>query len=603
MRLSRVVLVGYRSIDYLDFEIGPFTVLFGKNNTGKTNVLEAIYEILASGEEPGPWGQSSSVRGLRGVDDVTGIPRGAAYVQLDRGSQFDNEVASLGNVGREIVPVGFQVHSLPSGEVALVRDYEESLVAFVDPGPYFLRDLTSLAEGESFEQFKSTCAKGPRPQRLFLDWDFDNINERVGAALLKPLMQGGRTAKGRNPRRGWSERIDDTEVEAWRVRPEIHERVASFAELATSLLPDFIRGSIRARFCVPNQWGQAPWVSVEFEDEDTGLRTDSVNDIGRGAARWIAVVTQLAQHLVVGGGLDAEHVLFLDEPEAHLHPSAVASAVRWCQRMVGIGLNVVVASHHEEFLRAAGDEFDPPTLVRIARELDTGRTIARTLPSASATRLLELADDVGMRPAAALSIHRAILFVEGPLDEAVLDEYGGIELDAAGVKVIPIHGTRNLEGLIAVELVAGLGIKTGILTDATDPATMAARSGRKRSSEERKVLRVIQIAEEKGVPTPTSFGVPEADLLFALPADAIREHLNGPFPGWKELVAECREHLGKGPSDSVDWKSFANERYGLQISTPVGVRELVRRLDLAKVPLPSIRAVLDDIVAWAKAGN
>lgn len=49
-----------------------------------------------------------------------------------------------------------------------------------------------------------------------------------------------------------------------------------------------------------------------------------------------------------------------------------------------------------------------------------------------------------MHPASALSIRGAILFIEGPLDEAVLDEYAEIELDAAGVKIIPIHGTKNL---------------------------------------------------------------------------------------------------------------------------------------------------------------
>jgi hypothetical protein len=94
--------------------------------------------------------------------------------------------------------------------------------------------------------------------------------------------------------------------------------------------------------------------------------------------------------------------------------------------------------------------------------------------------------------------------------------------------------------------------------------------------------------------------VPEDDLLFALPADAIRDYLQGPFPGWKELVAECREALGKGPSDSVDWKSHALEHYGLPITTAAGVRGIVRDLDLDNVPLPSVRRVIDEVVNWAK---
>ena len=129
---------------------------------------------------------------------------------------------------------------------------------------------------------------------------------------------------------------------------------------------------------------------------------------------------------------------------------------------------------------------------------------------------------------------------------------------------------------------------------------MADRPGKRRSSEERKLLKVLQIASEKGLPVPTPFGVPEDDLLFALPADAIREYLRGPFPGWKELVAECREALGKVPSDSVDWKSYALEHYRLPISTPTGVREIVRYMDLAGVPLPSIKTVIDEVASWAR---
>jgi hypothetical protein len=55
-----------------------------------------------------------------------------------------------------------------------------------------------------------------------------------------------------------------------------------------------------------------------------------------------------------------------------------------------------------------------------------------------------------------------------------------LELDAAGVKIIPIHGTRNLQGLVSAELAITLGIKMGVLTDQTNPAAMGERSNKKR---------------------------------------------------------------------------------------------------------------------------
>lgn len=196
------------------------------------------------------------------------------------------------------------------------------------------------------------------------------------------------------------------------------------------------------------------------------------------------------------------------------------------------GFTVVAASHHEEFLRASGDEV---TFVKVSRDVESSRTTARTLLTAATPLLQELATEVGMHPAAVLSLHRAILFVEGPLDEAVLDEYAGPSFDAAGVTIIPIHGTKNLEGLIDGEFTTRLGIKIGVLTDNTLAATIWNRSNRKRSSEEVKLVRLIQRFKDKGLPPPDLFGVAEDDLLFALPPHAIREFVNGPFPGWHEL--------------------------------------------------------------------
>lgn len=213
-----------------------------------------------------------------------------------------------------------------------------------------------------------------------------------------------------------------------------------------------------------------------------------------------------------------------------------------------------------------------------------------------------MASDVGMHAATLLSLHRAILYVEGPLDQAMLDECYGPSLDAAGVTVIPIHGTKNLEGLVDGELTARLGMRVGILTDNTITATMRDRSNRKRSSEEKKILRLLKIYSDRGLELPDVFGVPEDDLLFALPAEGIRHCFSATaahFPGWLELREECRRELGQGPSDSVDWKRYAEERYGLPLTTTGGVRSVVHKLDLAGVQLPSIRAVVDQILAWA----
>jgi hypothetical protein len=493
-----------------------------------------------------------------------------------------------------------------------VGNFATAGLSFFDHQRMFLSfwDHESGDDAAEHTQLDGACVTGRRPQPLFVDWEFEDIDERVTqairAAAATPSLDipgGFGGAAGPGIKSGWLEAVEGSSPQTFRVRPVVPKLVEGFASLATHLLPDFIEGEVLAKFPVPD-WPGSASVLVQFQ-EPGEQPANSVADVGRGAARWIAAAIQIALHVIQhredivrdgNTGTFSGHVLFIDEPEAHLHPAAVSSIVRWCQKMVRLGFNVVVASHHEEFLRASGDG---QTLVHITRDPVCKRTKAATLPSSRTTRLLELASDVGMHPAAALSIQRAVLFVEGPLDEALIDEYRGLELDSGGVRIIPIHGTKNLEGLVAVELVTDLGIRTGILTDNTDPTTMLERAKRKRSSEEKKILDVIRIADEKGLPRPTLFGVPEADLLFALPADAIRRHSCPTFPGWTELVAECRQSLGKTQSDSVNWKSYAAERYGLHIDTPGGVRELVRALDLAGIELPSVQRVVDQIMEWA----
>lgn len=54
MRLKSAYLTGHRSVEGLEFEMGPFTVLFGKNNAGKTNILDTMLGVLDSEQRASP---------------------------------------------------------------------------------------------------------------------------------------------------------------------------------------------------------------------------------------------------------------------------------------------------------------------------------------------------------------------------------------------------------------------------------------------------------------------------------------------------------------------------------------------------------------------
>ncbi|MGV0872109.1 AAA family ATPase [Mycolicibacterium sp. XJ879] len=664
--MSRISLGGYRAVPVEEFDVGPLTVLFGRNNVGKTYILEAIYGVLAPHVF---FDESNRIRDLRADTGAYG----AVYVDLEQGLEFDDAVLTL--IPDNVDGGYLRFPRLPQDQVCYAStpdntslpnpDWQQELW-FVDLRDYWtktdldgeIRDDVSPDEVHPVDERTRLVGAEPRVRPVFLGWEFSDVDRWVTAAIadLSVVPDRWQDTDGGFPithipgSRGVlmrfqgakldeDDRIKEAEAllgrkrtrlvvdphrDAWRVRPEVVARLDQLAALATDLLPDFLDGLIRTELIVPTEWAGSPHVRVQYVERgsDNG---HPINDFGRGASRWLSIALQVAIHIMekdwlTSGVLDdagrrfSGSVLLVDEPEAHLHPSAVASVVRWCRRMVNAGFQVVAASHHEEFLRTTGSDVRFVKVTRgdgtwtdVAGELqDAVLTRARTLSSAATPVLQELAAEVGMHPAVALSLRRAVLFVEGTLDEAVLDEYAGPALDAAGVLIVPIHGTKNLEGLIDSELTVRLGIKMGILTDNTVTATMHERPRKRRSGEERKVIRLIRTFESRGLPLPTVFGIPEDDLLFALPADGIRQHAAGlargnlaDFPGWHELVQECRDALGETSPASAPWKEHAQKHYGLPIESPEGVRRLVRALDLAGVEMPSVRRVVDQIVGWA----
>lgn len=580
MRPVRFELSGHRSVEGLSFEAGRVTVLFGKNNAGKTNILEAAYGLLS--------GDTGKFRPAANSRDTNLF--GGLWVELERGDEYDDAVAGA----LDIDPAAPGPHYARIGRANVSSGDPDGWDPIEEPE----------SEDDMWKGLRLTAVDGPRPHAIFLDWKFENLHEPFAMCAAVVANRG---AVGPD-RSEWLESVGEVAGEfSYRVPKRLEEAVRDLAELTTNLLPDFVEGTVRAHVTSPTLWHRFPKVMLEFEERGATQCSDVVELAGSGAARWIAAAVQMAIHLMTENpGLTAlrhaerhllsGHVILLDEPEAHLHPSAVASILRWCHRVVRHGAIVLAASHHEEFLRSAGEEL---TLVHVTRDEAMVRSLARTLTSAAVSDRLDLAVDVGMHPASALSLHRAVLFVEGPLDVAVLEEFAGPRLDAAGVMLIPVHGTKNLEGLVAGEVVTRLGLIVGILTDATDPSTMGERSRKRLSSEEKKVQRIVELATVRGLQPPRIFGVTEDDLLFALPRDGVIKYLGQEFPEWRELVAEAREAVGANPSQSVNWKQHAFDHYGLPIIDPAGVREVVRHLDLAGVKMPSLETVVEQVIAWA----
>ena len=147
MRMSKVILLYYRSVHSQEFEVGPFTVLFGKNNAGKTNLLEAIYGVLSPQDMPGHSAVGAPARGVRGAEDLL-PPSGAVYVELEQGLAFDDAVLA-GAPERVAVQSGsLRFRELPPGHVWFASSYRDRPgLLFVDVRDYFAQIHADLIDG------------------------------------------------------------------------------------------------------------------------------------------------------------------------------------------------------------------------------------------------------------------------------------------------------------------------------------------------------------------------------------------------------------------------------------------------------------------------
>lgn len=571
MRLRHIYLHGYRTVQEVGFRAAPLTVLFGKNNAGKTNVLEAVHLSLG--------GDERAVRSSHA--DRTNQPFGYFEFEQGQNSSIKTGMAVPSNNGEEIAQrrVTFCSGGYFNGSIGQLG--MDSLLG----GPAFLSEY-SIVRAESAPL-----------ESIYLCWSVDSLHE--------VLVQGMTSLVGES----WLASNVESGESSYAINPRYVKTLSRLVNLANSILPDFVGGEVSAHVTSADLWDRMPKISIDYMQRGLNQCPDSIELAGKGAARWISIAIQIAFELFASGfseesisnidkRMSRGRFVLLDEPEANLHPGAVLSISRWIDRMCELGFNVIVATHHDQFLRGRKSDWE---LVSVIRSIDLIRSDLRNVEVRTVGELRRLAEEVGVPPASILALHRGILFVEGPLDVAVLEEYGALELEAAGVKVIPIHGTKNLEGIVTGEVVAELKIPMAVLTDATDVGSMDQRSNKKRSSEEKKIIRLLDLADRKSIVKPKIFGVVEDDLLFTIPVASLREvYLDGgEFPEWPDLIKECRSEAGVDSSVSVNWKEYAKRIYGVPLDSEAGVRGVVRAIDLAGEEISSVRKVIDEIVEWA----
>ena len=536
------------------------------------------------------------VAGLEGaflVADADRIPGGAVdaarrIAACDGAGDLLREIAaglssgrrvSLGPVaGSEILADAFPPVIMLDGELeSLSAELRRALPVIHDLLWELQYPRVRVARGYSqlVDTFAITDSEGPSDYYLGDAW-LERMSDSGEPEVVDPYGAYDRGA-------GW-----------YRVRRSILAVAAMIEEEANRIAPGFLQdpGQIGVEILPVPVWGQEDRrIRVTFTGSDDEPRDLGV--VGAGTARWAAAAVQLAcrrleksrrvvtdqdgatvsdpdavrdivhaarseplsQRAVRLESADAPGIYVVDEPEAHLHPRAIASVRTWLGELARTATAVLAASHSPMLL-----DTDSPLTARVLVLSRDGGTELRAVTGTADDSLAETARELGITKGDLLLMTRLVLFVEGIHDVIILSEWFGSELRDAGIRVFPVHGGDDFlelaatkPGLVGSEIIGALGIRMAVITDKS-PARV-----------EPVVNRMVREARQAGRDvTPVSLS--EEDILFYLDEEICREHAPR-FPGWHPALTAFRE--GKARR----WKKWVTEEYGVDL-TPENIRQL-----------------------------
>lgn len=387
-----------------------------------------------------------------------------------------------------------------------------------------------------------------------------------------------------------------------RVRHSVVAAARLIEDEANRVAPSFVQeqGKIGVAILPVSLWGTG-WgtgrARIRATFAELGEDPRDLRVLGAGTARWVAAAISLAcrrleegHQLVTGqdGAVisdeaarreavtharaapftqvnirldpsDAPAFYIADEPEAHLHPAALQSVRKWLARLAEAAATVLVATHSTALLDSSSE------LVRRVLVLRDGEvTRLRRLTGALSGELAQVSEDLGITKGELLLMTRLAVFVEGPHDEIILDEWFGDDFRASGIRIFPVHGVDNMPGLADSEIISALGVRIAAISDATTVDRSSPDVPETRG--DRAVIRLLDEAARAGIEV-RPIGLSEPDILYYLSADVCRQ-VAPAFPGWQAAQQERTRVSSRTP-----WKRRIEEEYGLRLN-----RTEVRRL-------------------------
>lgn len=450
MKIKRIHIENFRSIKMLDFEPGPYCVLIGENNSGKSNILRALN--LALGET---W---PSERSFSEEDFHNQDTSGDIVIQVF----FDETVEEWRNnfkleiAGLELRCKVYKrkVKNKPAGSLSV--DY-----VCIDPkGDELKAPAEPLKKGQKYKgpwlPVRVTSELRGRIPLIYVgvQREYDRHSPTSRWSVLRRLLNEVNTAFLNDKTQIKVTKSDGT-VERMTRREAFESAVKdAYAYLRTN---DFVEIEKRLAANALEQMGLDPErdkVELHFESHDPtnafrslqlyveqmGI-TSPAGEVGAGLQSAIVVACFRTYEELKREGA----VFAIEEPEVFLHPHRARYFAGVLRGLSEKGNQVVVTTHSPIFV-----QLDQPETVALVRRTEShGTTVKQAAVHAlaendrKALRLLTEFDTQRNE----LFFARSVLLVEGATEKLLLPlifEKLGYDLNRLGISVVEVGGKTKI---------------------------------------------------------------------------------------------------------------------------------------------------------------
>jgi predicted ATPase len=412
MKLSHWEVDGYRSIGEAQFEPDDFNIFIGRNNSGKSNISQALIDYI---------GQQHSM--LTSVpysspnwDDIITRNKGYEEVKISFGFDctgivYDEIIQGLEEKGVGESYIEFVSNTSDFNRIQITQSYTEGglerelKILLPETG------LTLLESSRSGVQVRDLPPENHN-RSTSGSYLYDSVADAVQSGLTRvERIDAFRKPDDTMP----ASRVDSLDQSGSdlvqvldtmaRNHPEqfakVEETYADIMEGVTGLRTPFVSG-------------RATTIMVEEEGFSDGF---SLSEISAGSKEILTLITK-----IVKAEENAE-ILFLEEPELHIHPSA-QQAIYDLMRDVCAngGPQMFVTTHSDVFV----DQTDSSNIISVKRNVET------TLEKVDDGGVDELLESLGYEKSEVLQA-KAAAFVEGVSDQSVFNQFSETLADAGVV--------------------------------------------------------------------------------------------------------------------------------------------------------------------------